>query len=35
MNDCYFVKKDWRQCKKEVSSYPSNLFLGSRSHLGT
>jgi hypothetical protein len=19
MNDCYFAKKDWRQCKDEVS----------------
>jgi hypothetical protein len=19
MNDCYFTKKDWRQCKDEVS----------------
>lgn len=19
MNDCYYAKKDWRECKKEVS----------------
>jgi hypothetical protein len=26
MNDCYFAKKDWRECKKEVRSYFSFLF---------
>lgn len=23
MNDCYFAKKDWRECKSEVSGSPS------------
>ena len=26
MNDCYYDKKDWRACKKEVSLLNPNLF---------
>jgi hypothetical protein len=24
MTDCYFEKKDWRVCKKEVCCYPAH-----------
>lgn len=27
MNDCYFEKKDWRQCKQEVSVLVHTLSL--------
>ena len=33
MNDCYFEKKDWRACKKEVRPVKSHVFASNRFHI--